>query len=82
MESRIQKELEVEIKLMGENLKIDMAAVEEDFAAQLHDVTEKCNVLRKKEKVALSKTNLKSANVIEKLSTDLAYAQNRCVTII
>ena len=81
MEVRIQEELEVEIKMMAENLRTDLAAIEEDFAVQLRDVTEKCTVLRRKEKVALSKTNLKCVNVIEKLSADLAYAQNRCVII-
>ena len=81
MEVRIQEELEVEIKMMAENLRTDLAAIEEDFAVQLRDVTEKCTVLRRKEKVALSKTNLKCTNVIEKLSADLAYAQNRCEII-
>lgn len=77
MEVRLQKELEADINRMGESLKADMVAREEDFAAQLHDVTEKCALLRRKEKVALSKTNLKCADLIKKLSADLAYAQNR-----
>jgi hypothetical protein len=40
-------------------------------------VTLKCEKLKKKEKIALSKKNLKSFKIIEKLEINVSYAQDR-----
>ena len=78
--TRLRNQLVADIKHLSETLENDKALRQEDFACQVQEVTDKCDVLKKEERIALSKKNLKSKKIIEKLHGDVAYAQDRYVT--